>query len=57
MEKLLNLAAQPGVCKGCLAPVWWVEHNNGARTPYDASGLNHFVSCPEAGKFKKKKIG
>lgn len=54
MEKLLNLVGQPGACRGCGVTVFWMVHNNGARTPYDPSGLNHFVSCPEAARFKRE---
>lgn len=53
MKKLLNLAGTPGVCRGCEASVFWVKHLNGANTPYDPSGLNHFVSCPKVNDFKK----
>ncbi len=53
IRKLLNLVGTPGVCKGCQASVVWTTHNNGAKTPYDWSGLNHFVSCPKASDFKK----
>lgn len=53
MAKLLNLVGTPGVCRGCEASVFWVRHLNGANTPYDPSGLNHFVSCPKADNFRK----
>lgn len=52
--KLLNLVGTPGVCRGCEASVFWVRHLNGANTPYDPSGLNHFVSCPKSADFKRK---
>ena len=53
MQKLLNLVGTPGVCRGCHASIFFVKHLNGANTPYDPSGLNHFVSCPKANDFKK----
>lgn len=53
MVALLNNVADVGHCKGCGASIKWVRHRNGKRTPYDISGLNHFVSCPDAKEFKK----
>lgn len=42
-------------CAGCGALIYWVRHKNGKRTPYDPSGLNHFVSCPKADQFSTRK--
>ena len=57
MAKMLLHIGGPGKCRGCDATIWWVRHNNGKAVPYDASGLNHFVSCPEAKQFKAGKSG
>lgn len=53
MEKLLNLAGTPSVCRACGASILFVQHNNGANTPYTKAGLNHFVDCPRAEQFRK----
>jgi hypothetical protein len=51
---LLKNIGTPGACRGCLREITWVRHANGKTAPYDPSGLNHFISCPEAGRFKGK---
>lgn len=53
MRKLLTQIADQGLCRGCGAKVYWVEHKNGKRTPYTEAGLNHFVNCPERERFKR----
>jgi hypothetical protein len=55
MKTLLELIGDQGTCRGCQAPIYWVTHRNGKKAPYDSSGLNHFVSCPERAQFGKKK--
>lgn len=51
--RLLDLIGDRGVCRGCGQVCVWVKHKNGSATPYDLSGLNHFVSCPQRDRFKK----
>ncbi len=54
MRHLLALVAgDPVPCRGCQAPIYWVTHKNGKRTPYTPSGLNHFIDCPAAAQFGK----
>ncbi len=53
---LLKNIGDPGQCRGCQAPIWWVTHRNGRKTPYDADGTNHFITCPAAKDFKKKAV-
>lgn len=53
MKTLLVNIGTPGTCRGCSAAIHWVTHKNGKKTPYNSSGLNHFVSCPERERFKK----
>lgn len=56
IKKLLSLVGSQGKCKGCGAEIWWVPHlANGTRAPYTAEGLNHFIDCPDAAQFKRKK--
>ena len=44
-------------CRGCAAPIYWITHRNGKKTPYDAegetAGVNHFVTCPRREQFKR----
>ncbi len=49
---LLKNVGEPGHCKGCREPIFWVVHRNGKKTPYDPAGLNHFVSCAQAAQFR-----
>lgn len=51
---LLMQIADVGTCKGCPATIYWVRHKNGVRTPYDADGTNHFVTCPSRDRFKRR---
>lgn len=55
MAKLLLRVGGLSRClaASCFAPIYWVRHANGARAPYTIAGLNHFVDCPEGGKFKR----
>ena len=54
MAALLRNIGDAARCSGCHAPIVWVVHKNGKKAPYDWSGLNHFVSCIHADKFRKK---
>lgn len=51
---LMNVGDQ-GECRGCKAEIYWVTHKNGRKTPYTPEGLNHFVNCPAAERFRKAK--
>ena len=53
IERLFKNIADPGICRGCGAAIFWVTHKNGRKTPYTASGLNHFIDCPKAKEFKR----
>lgn len=51
-----HVAVRRGFCKGpnCGAALWFVQHaDTGALTPYEMSGLNHFVTCPDRERFKR----
>ena len=50
---ILRHTAQPGRCRGCKAEIFWLRHNNGKNVPYDADGMNHFITCPEARLFAR----
>jgi hypothetical protein len=55
MAKLLDLIGNADRCRGCQAPIYWVRHANGKPVPYTLAGLNHFIDCPVAGQFARKK--
>lgn len=55
ISKLLANIGDPGTCRGCQAPIYWVRHKNGKAVPYTATGLNHFIDCSAAARFKKAK--
>lgn len=50
---LLKNVGDPAHCKGCGADIYWVIHRNGKKVPYTPAGLNHFVDCPAAQRFRK----
>jgi hypothetical protein len=53
MKRLIDLIGDPGICRGCGCRIYWVEHRNGKKVPYTSFGLNHFINCPEAARFKR----
>lgn len=57
LENLLKQIGDAGTCRGCGRLIWWVKHKNGKATPYDLGGetvgVNHFVTCPQRGEFKR----
>jgi hypothetical protein len=53
---LLKQVGEPGTCRACGRPIFWVRHLGKEQpVPYDLDGLNHFASCPRADQFRKKK--
>jgi hypothetical protein len=52
---LLTHVGEGNFCRGCQAPIWWVEHKNGKLVPYDETGINHFATCPQREQFRRKK--
>jgi hypothetical protein len=55
MAALLRHIGEMAFCRGCTAPIVWVRHLNGVRTPYNPDGVNHFITCLAAQTFKGKK--
>jgi hypothetical protein len=56
MTALLKNVGEAGVCRGCAAAITWVPHRATQKwTPYDLDGTNHFITCPKAENFRKKK--
>lgn len=56
LTMLMSVVGDPGTCRGCAAPIRWITHRNGKKTPYDADGptvgTNHFITCPHRERFK-----
>jgi len=47
--------AERGVCRGCQAEIWWAKHpKTGKPHPYNADGVSHFATCPNAGEFRSR---
>jgi hypothetical protein len=56
LAKLLSLAAyEIRPCKACGTTLYFVRHQNGKAAPYTSDGVNHFIACPAADSFRKKK--
>jgi len=51
-SSLVRPVGDRGKCKGCGKEIWWVKHRNGAKAPYTGEGINHFIDCPKAKRFK-----
>jgi hypothetical protein len=51
---LLNSAGNRAICRGCKADIYWLNHTNGKKAPYDLDGGNHFATCPNANEFKNR---
>jgi hypothetical protein len=54
LDALLRQVGEPGTCRGCAAPIYWVVHLNGKRAPYTPEGLNHFADCPAQAQFRRE---
>lgn len=58
MDSLLRLVAEEvRACRACGAQLAMVRHRNGRLGPYTMDGVNHFINCPAAEEFRKKKAG
>ena len=44
-----------GRCRGCGAEMAWAKTPAGKMAPLDRDGTNHFVSCPERERFRRRK--
>ncbi|MCU0912980.1 MAG: hypothetical protein MUC88_00280 [Planctomycetes bacterium] len=56
IRRLLDVVGDRLPCKGptCTATIWFVRTKRGKITPYDGDACNHFATCPDAAKFKRK---
>lgn len=44
-------------CRGssCGKTIYWVQHHNGARTPYDQDGTPHHATCEAVEEFRRRR--
>jgi hypothetical protein len=55
LERILQLVAEAvRPCQACGVKLYFVRHANGKLAPYTADGVNHFATCPDRDRFKKK---
>lgn len=55
LASTLDWGRQP--CRGrhCGAPLYWAKRADGRAIPIDAQvGLNHFITCPDRGVFRRR---
>lgn len=56
MATILNLVAEEiRPCKSCAIQLAFVRHRNGKVAPYTLDGINHFINCPAAEEYRRKK--
>lgn len=55
VKRLLDQVGDPAKCRGCQAEIYFVRLKSGKVAPYDETGESHFVTCPAANQFRRKK--
>jgi hypothetical protein len=43
-----------GVCRGCRQTIAWARTPADRSAPLDRDGTNHFATCPEAERFRRR---
>jgi hypothetical protein len=44
-----------GHCRSCKAKVFWLTNvKSSKRAPFNQDGVNHFVTCPDRDRWRKK---
>lgn len=54
-EGFTDVAERSSRCRGCGAEIAWARSPKGATTPLDRDGTNHFITCPDRDRFRRKK--
>ena len=56
LANLLEQVGMPAQCRGCRAAILWVHHaaTTGTSAPYNLDGTNHFGTCPNAARFRRR---
>lgn len=58
MSNLLQaIAVEVRPCRAFQTQLAMVMHRNGKLTPYTMDGTNHFINCPRADEFRRRKAG
>jgi hypothetical protein len=56
VKAVLDLIAEEHrPCLACGTEIWLVRHQSGRIAPYTADLVNHFINCPKAEQFQKRK--
>lgn len=57
-ERIAKILAESGEfsrpCRACGRPLTFVRTPAGNLAPYEKDGTNHFLTCPEAEKFRRR---
>jgi len=53
MASLLKILGDPGLCRSCGAPIFWVTTKTGKKMPVTPAGISHFADCPNAAQHRK----
>ncbi|HEY6991138.1 MAG TPA: hypothetical protein VH369_22265 [Bryobacteraceae bacterium] len=57
VELLERIATSIRPCRACGVTLYFVGHTNGKLAPYTADASNHFLHCPKASEFRRRKHG
>jgi hypothetical protein len=57
IELLERIAVRTRPCVACGVKLYFVGHTNGKVAPYTADAVNHFLHCPKASEFRRRKHG
>lgn len=56
MALLMEKIGVPAVCRGCAATIYMVTIKTGEKKPYDVYGSSHFLTCPTAEQFFRRRL-
>ena len=54
-DLLERAAAYQHPCRACGVELYFIRHRNGVLAPYTIDGENHFIACPKANEFRKRR--
>lgn len=50
----LKMCAGQGKCRSCEQIIYWLKRKSGKPHPFNADGVSHFATCPNAEKHRPK---